>query len=366
MGRELKRRLLVAAGFVFVGIGVVGVVVPLLPTTPFLLLAAYCFLRGSPRWHAWLLGNRLVGGYLQDYLTHRAVPQRTKIVAIAVLWSSIGVSIIVIRVWWVGLGLVAIAAAVSAHILRLRTMKRDLASGGGSVERRGATIRVEPQVLERVEGRSGELVLRRSGDDLEIIVNGAFLISTSNDASSRAMIAAALPHVVRDGLQVAIGGLGLGYALDEALACERTACVTVAEYEPAVERWFRELGAERAERAAIAERAGRASLLIADVREVLAARPAGFDLVALDTDNGPEWLVREENASLYSVDGIALVRRALRAGGAGVFWSPGRFPEFQERVASVFGRVLVVPAWDTVDGRRHEYTMYVGLVSRDT
>ena len=72
-------------------------------------------------------------------------------------------------------------------------------------------------VLERVAGRSGELVLRRSGADLEVILNGAFLISTANDASSRAMVSAALPHLAGDALDVLIGGLGLGYALDEAL-----------------------------------------------------------------------------------------------------------------------------------------------------
>jgi spermidine synthase len=223
-------------------------------------------------------------------------------------------------------------------------------------------LRAVPEVLERVEGRCGELILRRSVDELEIIVNGAFLISTANDASSRAMIAVALPYLVAArGLRVLIGGLGLGYALDEALACERIAHVVVAEYEPTVERWFREVGAGRAERAAAGERAGRAAVVVGDVADVLAAHPESFDLIALDTDNGPEWLVREENAALYSADGIGLVRRSLRAGGAAVFWSPARYPEFQARLAAAFARVLVVPARDRVDGHRHEYSMYVGL-----
>ncbi len=145
-----------------------------------------------------------------------------------------------------------------------------------------------------------------------MILNGAFLISTENDASSRAMVAAAAPHVAGEELDVLIGGLGLGYALDEALTWARVAHVTVAEYEPTVVRWFREYGGERAERAAAAERAGRAAIELADVADVLRARRRAFDLVSLDTDNGPEWLVREENAGLYSSAGAELVRDALQ------------------------------------------------------
>jgi spermidine synthase len=218
-----------------------------------------------------------------------------------------------------------------------------------------------PEVLERVWGRCGELVLRRTAGDLEVILNGAFLISTANDASSRAMITVALPHLERGALNVLIGGLGLGYALDEALACPRVAHVTVAEYEPTVRRWFQGYGGERAERAAEGERAGRATVLVADVAAVLAAQPAAYDLVALDTDNGPEWLVREDNAGLYSSLGIGLVRRAMRPGGAGVFWSPDRYPAFRARLAAQFARVLECPAHDWVGGRRHEYVMYVAL-----
>ena len=97
-------------------------------------------------------------------------------------------------------------------------------------------------MLERAAGRSGELVLRRSGADLEIIADGTFLVSSANAVSSEALISAALPYLPAgdearagegerggDGaLDVLIGGLGLGYALDVALAEPRVACVTVA------------------------------------------------------------------------------------------------------------------------------------------
>lgn len=122
MGSAFKRHLLVAAGFVCVGIGVVGVIVPLLPTTPFLLLAAYCFLRGSPRWHAWLLGNRVFGRYIHDYLAYRAVPRRMKIGALAVLWVCLSVSAALVCIWYVALILVTIGVVVTVHIVRLRTL----------------------------------------------------------------------------------------------------------------------------------------------------------------------------------------------------------------------------------------------------
>lgn len=219
-------------------------------------------------------------------------------------------------------------------------------------------------LVERTQGRSGELVLRRRRGHLEVILNGAFLISTENDASSRAMIAAALPHLAGDGLEVLIGGLGLGYALDEALAEPRVARVTVAEYEPTVVRWFREHGEERAERADADEHAGRARIECADVAEVLAGHAGGYDLVSLDTDNGPAWLVRDANAGLYDEGGVRLVAAALRPGGAAVFWSPDRYPAFEAVLEGAFGRVVPEAACDVVHGRRHEYTMYVCLGPR--
>ena len=163
----------------------------------------------------------------------------------------------------------------------------------------------------------------------------------------------------QDPQDVTSGQLTLGYALDEALSWTHVAQVTVAEYEPTVVRWFREHGGDRTSRAAAAESCGRAVIELADVADVLRARPDAWDLVSLDTDNGPEWLVREENAGLYSAAGAQLVRRALRPGGVAVFWSPDRYPAFEAVLRSVFAGVEAVGAEDVVDGRRHDYAMYV-------
>ena len=237
-------------------------------------------------------------------------------------------------------------------------------------------MRVE--VLERAAGRSGELVLRRSGDDLEVIAGGTFLISSANADSSRALVIAGLPYLrdaeedacvsaarSRAGLEVLIGGLGLGYALDEALAERRVERVTAVEYEPLIVDWFRRYSGRRAERLAAAEAAGRARVVVADVADVVRDNPAAFDLVALDTDNGPDWLVREANAGLYDEAGVALAHACLRPGGVAVFWSPERYDWFAARLATVFSHVHEVAAHDLVGGRRHEYTMYVAVRTVD-
>ena len=227
------------------------------------------------------------------------------------------------------------------------------------------------EVLERAAGRSGELVLRRNGANLEVIADGMFLMSSVNAPSCEALITAglaapperwrAVPQRVppRIGLQVLVGGLGLGYTLDAALVDARVERVTVVEYEPVVVDWFRRYGEGRAERLAVEEAAGRAQVLVGDVADVMRESPGAFDLLALDTDNGPDWLVRECNARLYDEAGLALAHNALRPGGVAVFWSPARYDWFVARLATTFPQVNEVAAHDHISGRRHEYTLYV-------
>ena len=216
--------------------------------------------------------------------------------------------------------------------------------------------------LERLEGRSGELVLRRSGADLEVILNGAFLISTANEDSSRAMIARPCRTSQGDGLDVLIGGLGLGYALDEALAVVAgpggDGGRVRARHRALVPRVRRRArGARRRSRARRPR--PRSSSPTSPSCSPRVRGPSTSS--SLDTDNGPEWLVRDDNAGLYDEAGVTLARDALRPGGAAVFWSPDRYPSFEDELRSVFADLLPVAAHDVVDGRRHEYTMYVAL-----
>jgi uncharacterized membrane protein YbaN (DUF454 family) len=121
--KQGTRIALVVIGTVALALGVIGIVVPVLPTTPFLLLAAACYARSSERLHRWLMNNRYLGEPIRDYRDRRAVKQHVKIYALVVLWAGIGLSIVAIGGFWLTLALGGIALAVTAHILRLGTIK---------------------------------------------------------------------------------------------------------------------------------------------------------------------------------------------------------------------------------------------------
>ncbi len=90
----LVRRLLIVAGMACVLLGVVGIFLPLLPTTPLMLLAAACFARSSRRFHDWLLANRTFGPLILEWERHRSIPRRTKLSAIALMSATLAVSIV--------------------------------------------------------------------------------------------------------------------------------------------------------------------------------------------------------------------------------------------------------------------------------
>ena len=123
----LLRALLTVAGMVCVMLAVAGIVLPLLPTTPFLLLAAACFARSSPRLDDWLHHNRLFGPYLRAYRAGHGIPMPAKVSIIALLWISIAFSAILAvpdRLWALRLVLVMTGLLVSIHVLRVKTYRR--------------------------------------------------------------------------------------------------------------------------------------------------------------------------------------------------------------------------------------------------
>lgn len=114
------RGVLFITGWLATGLGALGVFLPLLPTVPFLLLAAACFARSSPRTRAWLVGSPVLGPALQQYLDHRVVPLRAKVVALALLWPGVGwAATAVVPVPAVSIALVVVAVAVSVYLVRL-------------------------------------------------------------------------------------------------------------------------------------------------------------------------------------------------------------------------------------------------------
>ena len=124
MKSKLSRRLWVAAGTFFLVIGAVGIILPLLPTTPFLLVAAACYSKGSKRLYDWLLDNRWFGKFIKDYMEKRAIPVKAKVLAVCVIWLTIGVSVfLAVHSLPVKIVLVVIAAGVTLYLLTRKTLK---------------------------------------------------------------------------------------------------------------------------------------------------------------------------------------------------------------------------------------------------
>lgn len=120
MSERLKRQLLLAAGTLSLAVGIAGIIIPLLPTTPFLLLAAGCYLRSSPRFYNWLMSNRWLGAYIRNYIEGKGIPIKVKLFIIALLWVTIGISIWLVANTIVTVILLIIAAGVTLHIIFIR------------------------------------------------------------------------------------------------------------------------------------------------------------------------------------------------------------------------------------------------------
>ena len=201
----------------------------------------------------------------------------------------------------------------------------------------------EPEVLDRVVTPRGELVLRRVGDDLEIVSNGVFLMDTRDGRSERALVreAVAAHGRARDLL---VGGLGVGFSLVEAVGLGDLTTIDVVEIEPALVGWHR---THLADRTSDALADPRVHVVVADVADHLVAHPAAYDVVCLDVDNGPDWTVTDANAGLYGEAGLDRCLAALRPGGVLAVWSANAAPTYEALLRAHLDdvRVLTVEAF---------------------
>lgn len=122
---SLKKYILLISGTIALLLGVIGALIPVLPTTPFLLIAAYCYLRSSMRLYNKLINHRLIGKYIYCYLTYRAVPRKSKIGSIILLWAALIASMLLIRKLFMVLLLVVIGAGVTVHLLLLKNLSEE-------------------------------------------------------------------------------------------------------------------------------------------------------------------------------------------------------------------------------------------------
>ncbi|MBR4963816.1 MAG: YbaN family protein [Alistipes sp.] len=116
---------LIILGVVSLTLGLIGIFLPLLPTTPLLLLAAWCFVRSSERLYRWLVSNRYFGEYIRNFRENRAIPLHAKVVAVSMIWLTIGFCVVVILdKWLLRIMLLAVAVAVTWHILSYATLHK--------------------------------------------------------------------------------------------------------------------------------------------------------------------------------------------------------------------------------------------------
>jgi len=122
---RLIRWVLIIAGTLFVGLGILGIILPLLPTTPFLLLAAACYARSSEKFYNWLLNNKWFGNYIKNYQEGGGVPLKIKVLSLSLLWITIILSAtFVVTILLIRIILILIAVCVTVHILSIQALKR--------------------------------------------------------------------------------------------------------------------------------------------------------------------------------------------------------------------------------------------------
>ncbi len=125
----LRKGLLVSVGVLSVGLAAAGIFLPLLPTTPFLLLAAACFIQSSDRLYRWLITHKWFGPYIKNYREHKAITNRAKVVILLLLWGTLGYTAIgVISALAVRVLLLLIGVGVTLHMLSLKTLTPDMLS----------------------------------------------------------------------------------------------------------------------------------------------------------------------------------------------------------------------------------------------
>ena len=219
------------------------------------------------------------------------------------------------------------------------------------------------QLVDRREGRHGEVALRRRGECFEIIANGCFLMDSSDGRSERLMVSAALdmleqPH----GASLLIGGLGVGFSMAEACADPRPGRICVVEREQAVIDWHTRGAAPLRRFAGAGHSDPRARIVLDDLLRHVCTTDDRYDVLCLDIDNGPDWTVTDGNQGVYAAAGLTALERVLTDGGVLSVWSAARAPAFTQRLASRFARVkmLEVPL---LPGRRGKADVVI-LASR--
>ena len=184
------------------------------------------------------------------------------------------------------------------------------------------------ETLTRVKTSCGDDIhLRQRGDIFEIRYNGIELMSNINHHSEDQLALRLLQRMDFKPKKILIGGLGLGFTLRAVLNVARQdAEITVCELIPEIVEWNKGPLAHLADHPL---NDPRVTVVVADIQHHLASLETPYDLLLLDTDNGPEIIIREENSAIYQHSGMNDILRATAENGAAAFWSATASPEFE-------------------------------------
>jgi len=217
--------------------------------------------------------------------------------------------------------------------------------------------------VARAESERGELVLRRRHEEdgtttLELRANGVFVMDTRETTSERELARQALKRSDQP-RRVLVCGLGLGFTLEEVLGDRRVENVTVVEIEPALVDWLRD-GTVPQGPALLND--PRVEVLVGDVAEAL-QRPgeAAYDVVLLDVDNGPGYLVHDANAALYDTALLEATRTVLAARGLCVIWSADHDETLDATLREVFGNAEATGYDVDLQGRAEQYWLHLAV-----
>jgi spermidine synthase len=215
--------------------------------------------------------------------------------------------------------------------------------------------------IARAESERGELVLRERRAEgaapvLELRANGVFVMDNAEFASEQALATAGL-ELVAEPRDVLVAGLGLGFTMHQVLADPRVHRCTVVEIEEALIRWMRD-GTVPHGQTMLADE--RAHPVVGDIAVAIEeARDASYDLVLIDVDNGPHFLVHEANAAVYQQQFLRQVQRILRPSGVLVIWSMDRSEDLLATLGEVFGSAEAKPLDVWLQERDEQYWLHL-------
>jgi spermidine synthase len=192
-------------------------------------------------------------------------------------------------------------------------------------------------VIERVTTENGEIQLQRRGSDYEIIFNGTFLMATYNGESEKLLVSQAI-EAVKSPRTVLIAGLGVGFSLGEALGYSMLNKITVVEIEKKIIEWNRTHLAEFSNYGLLDP---RVEVVQADFIDWMSDCRRKYDVICLDIDNGPDWLVMDNNGQLYDDKGIRSLLNILNESGAVSFWSAAKSDTLEKRLRQWFDKVKI-------------------------